>query len=166
MTGAAEIAAPSGDRERRLLQRVMAAGGLIPVTAGLHGALFGAGLTGDSLGVTGDSHYRYLSGLLLGIGLLFWSAIPGVEGKSGRVQLLTLVVVAGGLGRLLGLLITGVPSLPMLLALAMELVVTPLICLWQMRVARRYLVETSDFSNRRSTEPEMSPSVRVGPTST
>ena len=123
-------------RERRLLQRAIAIFAIVPVAGGLYGVLFGARLTGDIVSVSGDSHYRYLSGLLLGIGLLFWSAIPAVETKRGRVQLLTLVVVLGGLGRLCGLLLTGLPSLPMLGALAMELVVTPLVCLWQVRVAR------------------------------
>ncbi len=126
------------ERERRLLQRVIAVAGLVPVTAGLYGVLFGAGLTGDRMSVSGDSHYRYLSGLLLGLGLLFWSAIPAIEEKTGRVQLLTLAVVAGGLGRLAGLALTGLPSLSMAGALAMELLVTPLVCLWQLRVARAY----------------------------
>lgn len=125
------------EKERRYLQRAVALAAVVPVSAGLYGVLFGAGLTGEQgLSVSGDSHYRYLSGLLLGIGLLFWSAIPAIEQKRGRFQLLTLVVVAGGLGRLAGLGITGIPSLTMLGALAMELAVTPAICLWQMRVSR------------------------------
>lgn len=126
------------ERERRILQRVVMVAGLVPVTAGLYGALFGAALTGDAgMSIAGDSHYRYLSGLLLGVGLLFWSGIPGIERQSGRFQLLTLIVVVGGLARLGGLLITGLPSLTMVAALVMELVVTPLVCLWQMRVARQ-----------------------------
>ncbi|WP_375460092.1 DUF4345 domain-containing protein [uncultured Enterovirga sp.] len=126
------------ERERRILQRVMAVGAIVPVSAGLYGILFAAGLTGDRLGGTGESHYRYLSGLLLGIGLLFWSAIPRIEDRTGRVQILTLIVVTGGLGRLVGVLLTGVPALSMIGALLMELLVTPVICLWQMRVARLY----------------------------
>ena len=39
-------------------------------------------------------------------------------------------------------MLTGVPSLTMLGGLAMELVVTPLLCLWQTRVANRYADET------------------------
>jgi len=109
----------------------------VPVSAGLAGVLFGAGLTGDRLPVSGDSHYRYLSGLLLGLGLLAWSCIPGIERKGGRLQLITLIVVVGGLSRLLGLALTGLPSLPMIGGLAMELAVTPALCLWQMRVAAR-----------------------------
>jgi hypothetical protein len=52
------------------------------------------------------------------------------------------VVVLGGIARLLGLWLTGVPSLTMLAALFMELVVTPVLCLWQTRVANRYAEET------------------------
>ena len=126
------------ERERRYLQRAVALAGLVPISAGLYGVLFGAGLTGERLGVSGDSHYRYLSGLLLGIGLLFWSGIPSIEDKSGRFQLLTLIVLAGGLGRLAGLGITGIPSFVMLAALVMELVVTPIVCLWQARIARLF----------------------------
>jgi hypothetical protein len=92
--------------------------------------------------VSGDSHFRYLSGLLVGIGLCFWSAIPNIEIKTGRFRLLTLVVFVGGLGRLLGLVLTDVPSFLMLGGLVIELVVTPLICLWQTRIANRYAEET------------------------
>lgn len=127
------------ERERRLLQRVVALAGLVPVGAGLYGALFGASLTGDhGLSITGDSHYRYLSGLLLGIGLLFWTSIPAIEQRKGRFQILTLVVVLGGLARLAGIGVVGVPAPTMLLALVMELVVTPALCLWQMRVVGLY----------------------------
>ena len=82
-----------------------------------------------------DSHVRYLSGLLLGIGLVFWATIPGIERRGAIFRALTGIVFIGGLGRLLGVLIVGVPSTPMAAALGMELVVTPLLCLWQSRVA-------------------------------
>ncbi|KMO38694.1 DUF4345 domain-containing protein [Methylobacterium aquaticum] len=126
------------ETERRALQRVVAVAGLVPVLGGLWGVLFGqAGLGSGAFDVSTDSHFRYLSGLLLGIGLLFWSTIPGIETKGSLFRFLTMVVVLGGLARLLGLWLTGVPSLTMLAALGMELVVTPLLCLWQIRVANR-----------------------------
>ena len=124
------------DRERRLLQRVVALAALVPVAAGLYGVLFGpAGISGDRVSVSGDSHFRYLSGLLLGIGILFWATVPAIEQKTTLFRFLTLVVMLGGLGRLLGLWLTGVPSLTMLAALGLELGVTPLLCLWQTRIA-------------------------------
>jgi hypothetical protein len=129
-------------RERRLLQQAVGLGAVIPFAAGLYGVLFGPALTGDVMSVSANSHFRYLSGLLCAIGLCFWSTIPRIEEQTGRFRLLTLIVFIGGLSRLLGLMLTGVPSLTMLGGLAMELVVTPLLCLWQTRVANRYADET------------------------
>jgi hypothetical protein len=129
-------------RERRTLQQVVAVAAAVPVLAGLTGVLFGYGITGDqNPSVSADSHFRFLSGLLLGIGLCFWSIVPGIEAKTTFFRFLTLIVVLGGLARLLGLWITGIPSLFMLLALAMELAVTPALCFWQTRVANRFAEE-------------------------
>lgn len=122
--------------ERLVLQRVVAVAGLVPVSAGLYGVLFGInGLAGGVADISLDSQYRYLSGLLAGIGILFWTCVPGIEGKTRLFRFLTLVVALGGVARLLGLYLTGLPSLTMLAALAMELGVTPLLCLWQARIA-------------------------------
>ena len=133
------------EKERRWLQKVVGVAGLVPFVAGLYGVVFGAALTGDAgLSAAGDSHYRYLSGLLFGIGLMFWSGIPAIERNTGRFQILTLIVVVGGLARLFGLVLTGMPSLTMVGALVMELGVTPLVCLWQFRVARQHPVLVPD----------------------
>ena len=126
------------NRERRLLQQAVGICAVLPIAIGLYGVLFGHALTGDVVSVSADSHFRYLSGLLLAIGLIFWSTIPAIETKTGRFRLLTLLVVLGGLGRLVGLLLTGVPSLFMLGGLLMELVVTPVLCLWKTRIANAY----------------------------
>ncbi len=122
------------ERERRYLQRSVALAAVIPVLAGLYGVLFGIdGIgTNPSVNVSADSHFRYLSGLLTGIGILFLTCVPGIETKTTLFRFLTLVVVLGGLARLLGLYLTGVPSLTMLVV---ELGLAPLLCLWQTRVA-------------------------------
>ncbi len=125
-------------RERRLLQCAVLIAGLVPVSAGLAAVLLGA----DLLHATAedhpslDSHLRYLSGLLLGIGLAFWSLVPRIERAGAVFRPLTFLVVAGGSARLLSLVIVGAPSRPMLGGLIMELIVTPLLCLWQARIAR------------------------------
>ena len=134
------------ERERWYLQRTVAFLALVPVSAGLFGVLFGPALTGDQVSVSADSHFRYLSGLLLGIGLLFWSTTPAIEEKTGRFRLLTLLVVIGGLARLMGLLLTGIPSLYMLASLALELVITPILALWQTRVANAF-AETAGIAD-------------------
>jgi hypothetical protein len=125
------------------LQIAIAVFGLVPVAAGCAGALLGPAMLGpaalgDATGAAfADSHFRYLSGLLLAVGLLFWSAVPGIERRSGRVRLLTAIVVLGGLARLAGVLMTRQWSPPIAFALAMELGVTPGICLWQSLIAGR-----------------------------
>ena len=121
--------------ERLALQGAVTIGSLIPISAGAAGMLLGPRL----LGVVGaddlDSHFRYLSGLLLAIGLGFASTIPRIETRGRRFLLLTCIVVVGGIGRLLGLLVIGPTSPVMLAALVMELIVTPGLALWQRRVA-------------------------------
>lgn len=125
---------------RRLLQIVVIVLGLVPILAGASGVVLGPSMVGLPASDTPfalDSHLRYLSGLLLAIGFGFWSTVPRIERHAARFRLLTAIVVFGGLGRLVGLAVVGVPPLPMLLALAMELAVTPLLCWWQYRIAER-----------------------------
>jgi hypothetical protein len=129
----------SGRREALALRAVVAVAGIVPVAAGLDGMVRGAAMLGGSpaANLSLDSHLRYLSGLLLAIGLAFWSTIPRIERQTQPFRLLTALVVVGGLGRLYGVLVEGLPPAPMLFGLAMELWVTPLLCWWQGRVAAR-----------------------------
>ena len=90
-----------------------------------------------SPGVWDDNHHRYLSGLLLAIGLGYWSAVPMIEKMATRLRLLTALVAIGGLARLSGLVLGDMPTLPVASALAMELLAAPLLCLWQARITSR-----------------------------
>jgi Domain of unknown function (DUF4345) len=124
--------------ERRLLQAAVALGCVVPLLAGGAGTIEGPAMlrgVGANVPADLDSHYRYLSGLLLAIGLGFASCIPGIERKTSRFRLLALLVVIGGLGRLLGLALSGVPGTGHAFGLAMELGTVPLLVLWQARMA-------------------------------
>ena len=111
---------------------------VVPIGAGGAGVLLGPALVGA--GGTGsvdlDSHFRYLSGLLLAIGLLFVAAVPRIERHAHWFRTGAVIVFCGGLARLLSLFQTGAPSPPHLVALAIELVIVPLLALWQASVAR------------------------------
>ncbi len=122
--------------ERCALQAAIAIAGCVPVGAGLAGIIDGAAMLGLAGPPAADSHVRYLSGLLLATGLGFRSAIPDIEMHGRRIWLLAAIVVAGGLARLGGTVQTGWPDSATAFALAMELVVTPLLVLWQRRVSR------------------------------
>jgi len=123
--------------ERRLLQAAIALACLVPLTAGSLGVLRevtyirGAVVTADL-----DSHFRYLSGIFLMMGMAFVSTIPAIETKGPRFRLLGAMVIAGGLSRALSWAMVGAPAGGHRFGLAMELGVVPLLMLWQARVAR------------------------------
>jgi len=125
--------------EARVLKTVVAAACVVPITAGGAGVLLGPAMVGiDTPSLAADSHYRYLSGLLLGIGILFLSTVPRIERATVRFRLLALIVVIGGLSRLSGVLLSRDADLSTLFALAMELGMTPALVLWQAREADRH----------------------------
>ena len=126
------------ERERRALQWAVAALAIIPVAAGLYGVLFGPAVTVDRATAWADSHYRQMSGLLFGVGLCLLSTVPAIEEKTGRFRLLALLIFVAGLGRLSGLALTGVASFSVVVGLGLELVLAPMLALWQTRVANRY----------------------------
>jgi hypothetical protein len=124
--------------ERRLLQLVVALGCIVPIATGAVGIMHGPEMLrgiGSDVPADLDSHFRYLSGLLLATGIGFATCIPGIERKTARFRLLAFLVFVGGLGRLHSLLSIGVPGSGHVFGLAMELVAVPLLVLWQARVA-------------------------------
>ena len=125
--------------EKRLLQVAVALAGLVPVSAGAAGAFwpeafFLAQRTG------GLTHGAYLSGLLLGIGLCFWSLVPTIERQGRAITLLSAVVFLGGVVRLAVAARLGAWGPSVVWPLVMELGVTPALWAWQRRVARSFLL--------------------------
>ncbi|MEM5503044.1 DUF4345 domain-containing protein [Ahrensia kielensis] len=123
--------------EKRVLQFAVLIASIVPIGAGLAGIIIGPWTFGArSYSVDLISHVGYLSGLLLAIGLLFVISVPNVEKHKDRFLILGAIVFIGGLARLYEGLLTGFGTMPHQLALVMELIITPLIVLWQRRVAR------------------------------
>ncbi|MGH8336668.1 MAG: DUF4345 family protein, partial [Gammaproteobacteria bacterium] len=54
-----------------------------------------------------------------------------------RFLSLSSLVVTGGIGRLISLLVVGIPSPLMIFALVMELGVTPAMAFWQHQISKR-----------------------------
>lgn len=136
--------------ERRLLQAAVTIGCLSPLVFGLKGVIEGpAMLAGVDPGQSAPdllSHYRYLSGLFLGLGLVLLSCVPNIEAHTARFRWAAGAIVCGGLARLLGMALGDAPSAAHHVALGAELVLTPLLVLWQTRVARRGQTARADPS--------------------
>src|SRR3954468_21424523 len=88
--------------EKRLLQIAVAIASLVPILGGGFGVWQGLAMLGIAEpAAAAESHFRYLSGLLLGIGLCFVAMVPRIEFRCAGFRLLAIVVVIGGSRRLL-----------------------------------------------------------------
>lgn len=126
--------------EKRILQVVVGLACIVPFYAGGSGVLWGPDFIHRDAIVSQDldSHFRYLSGLLLGIGILFASCIPRIETATTRFQTLAIVVIVGGFARAYGMTVMGVPSGGQVFGLAMEIGVVPLLMAWQANFSWRH----------------------------
>ena len=128
-------------REKRALQIAIGVLAVIPTLTGLAGVLLGP----DFLRLDPpwpadlDSHFRFLSGVFLAVGIGFYSCILNIETKTERFRLLCGFIVLGGLARLCSLALVGAPSAGHIAGLVMELGVVPLLVRWQARLAREQL---------------------------
>jgi Domain of unknown function (DUF4345) len=121
--------------ERKLLQIAFALAGLLLIAFGLAGIFFGANFADLSGSVEMDSYFRFLKGMLLGIGLIYWSSIPDIARHAERISVVTFILVLGAVPRLLAVISHGVPTIGILVGLAGELIFAPLLWLWHQHVA-------------------------------
>ena len=125
--------------DKTALQIVVAVLAATPVVVGIEGIVSGPGFlhTVPPWPVDLDSHFRFLSGLFLAVGIAWYSCVPGIETKTERFRLLAACTFAGGLAGLLSLFTTGVPSPGHIAGLCVELVAVPASVWWQGRVANK-----------------------------
>lgn len=121
-------------RNGTMLPTAIRIAALVPILAGGAGAVLGAAFLGEAAGPATGSHLRYLSGVLLGLGLLALWCAEDLPRRRPVFAALCAVVTLGGLARLAGLALEGIPPLPHVLALAMELGVVPALWLWSRRM--------------------------------
>ena len=129
------------ESEKKLLQAATALACFVPLSMGLQSVVESASVlrgVREPIPIDLDSHFRYLSGLLLGAGLVFLACLPRIERRRPVFLALGAIILVGGLSRLLSLAQNGWPGDGHRFGLVMELAVVPAIVLWQSRVARRF----------------------------
>jgi hypothetical protein len=119
-----------------VLPRAIRLAALIPILAGGAGALTGAGFLHEAVGPATDSHLRYLSGLLLGLGLTALWCANDLRARRMLFGVLCAIVTLGGLARLAGFVLAAIPPWPHMLALVMELGVVPALWHWSRKLRR------------------------------
>ena len=127
--------------EKKALQIAAGIACLVPLSMGAASIIIGPSILSgidDPPARDLDSHFRYLSGIFLMVGIAFASCVPGIERKTARFRLLGTMVVLGGLARAVSAMEYGLPSDGHRFGLVMELGIVPLLMIWQSRVARRF----------------------------
>jgi hypothetical protein len=83
-----------------------------------------------------DSNLRFFSGVWLGLGVAMYWIIPTIEKQTLLFRALWGMIFIGGIGRLISMLMVGLPPAPFIGFTALEIVGAPLLVLWQSRVSR------------------------------
>ncbi len=125
---------------KRLLQVATAVLGVVPVLTGIV-AMFGiddpiyasAGLPDNALL---DSNLRFFGGVWLGLGVAVFWLIPNIEKQTVLFRVVWGMIFLGGFGRLVSMLIHGLPPIPFIAFTVLEIVGAPIFVAWQARLAK------------------------------
>lgn len=112
--------------------RILACVAILAGAAGLVlGPVTGPGL--QSITVSTDSEYRFLSGIWLATGLVLWWSSHRPRDRTAHTRVVLLTIIAGGVGRAISLIVAGYPEPYFLAALCIELLGVPLVLYWHKR---------------------------------
>jgi hypothetical protein len=125
---------------KRKLQVATAILAAVPVITGLIGMTGVSDPLYASLNLphdaTLDSNLRFFAGVWLGLGFAAFWLVPRIERETVLFRAVWLMIFMGGAGRLLSLLLTGMPFAPFVGFTLLELIGAPLFIWWQSIVAR------------------------------
>lgn len=82
-----------------------------------------------------DSNMRFYSGLWLGVGIIMLWMIPRVDKDKSTLRVIAIFFFLGGIGRLISILMCGLPSYMYMFFVLLEFSF-PLLTLWQKRILK------------------------------
>ncbi|BBB98864.1 MULTISPECIES: DUF4345 domain-containing protein [Bradyrhizobium] len=125
---------------RRALQIATALLALVPILTGIITMLGVSDPLYASSGVPAlpvlDSNLRFFGGVWLGLGLALIWLVPRIESEGVLFRVVWGGIFLGGIGRLLSMLMVGLPPLPFVGFTALEVIGAPLFVYWQHLVAK------------------------------
>lgn len=125
---------------KRPLQIAMCALGVIPVVTGFLTMLGLSDPIYSSAGIPAnallDSNLRFFGGLWLVLGLAVYWVVPRIEKEVALFRVLWLMIFAGGIGRLISMLVLGQPPLPFVGFTILEIVGAPAFIVWHSRLSK------------------------------
>jgi Domain of unknown function (DUF4345) len=124
---------------KRGLQVVLVIGGLVAITTGLVAIIGGIDTFPGSPSAENpaDNEGRFLNGIWVGFGVLILWVVPRVERETTLVRILAAAIFLGGLARLASIIDVGEPADMQYVLMGIELVLGPLVIVWQALVARQ-----------------------------
>jgi hypothetical protein len=122
---------------KRGLQITLAVLSIIPILVGIVGIAVGTSrwLPANTITPEFDSHYRYIAGYYISLGMLALWMIPKIEKHRSLFRILCASVFIGGIGRVVSILQVGLPNPTVLFFTAFELCF-PLFLFWQAKLPR------------------------------
>jgi uncharacterized protein YjeT (DUF2065 family) len=125
---------------RRALQIATALLALVPILTGIITMLGVSDPLYASSGVPAlpvlDSNLRFFGGVWLGLGLALVWLVQRIESEGVLFRVVWGGIFLGGIGRLLSMLMVGLPPLPFVGFTALEVIGAPLFVYWQHLVAK------------------------------
>jgi hypothetical protein len=125
---------------KRALQIVTAILGLIPIATGLIGMSGISDPLYKDFGLPAnpvlDSNLRFFAGAWVGLGLALYWLIPKIEQQTVLFRAIWGMIFVGGIGRLVSMLLVGLPPAPFIGFTMLEIVGAPIFIWWQARLAK------------------------------
>ncbi|MCF0054529.1 DUF4345 domain-containing protein [Dyadobacter sp. CY356] len=118
----------------RILAAAPLLSGLIGL-AGIYNPLFNQSLPENLIL---DSNLRFLNAMSIAVALSFYYITPVIEKETTGCRIICSTIFLGGLGRLISIFDLGLPPVPFIVFLVVELTSPIIIVFWQKKLASEY----------------------------
>lgn len=123
--------------QKVLLQIVVFVLSLIPIGSGakdIWKGLYKYNLSAEEIRKLSDSDFRFSSGIWFMLGLCTLYIIPRIEKEKKLFRFIILMIMTGGIGRIVSIAYSGRIVTTDIINLCLELLISPMLILWQNRL--------------------------------